>query len=41
MTEFCGGGGNGGDLKGVQRLWVHPRDGPVIKLPGDSDIGGR
>ena len=24
MTEFGGGGGKGGDLKGVQRLHVHP-----------------
>ena len=39
-TVFGGGGGKGGDLKGVQCLWEHPQDGPVLKVPRESVIGG-
>ena len=38
-TVFGGGGGKGGDFKGVQRLWSHPRYFTVLQVPGDSDIG--
>ena len=37
---FVDGGGKGGNLKGVQRLWAHPQDGPIIQLLGESVIGG-
>ena len=40
-TAFGSGGGKGGDHKGVQRLWAHPRDGPTLQVSGESDIGGR
>ena len=40
MIEFGGGGGNGGDIKGVQRLWANPQGGPLLQVPGESDIGG-
>ena len=39
-TEFCGVGGKGNSLKGVQHLQTHPRDGPVLQIPGESTIGG-
>ena len=38
-TSFGGVEGKGGDLKGVQRLWAHPQDGPVLQVPGESFIG--
>ena len=33
-TEFVGGGGEGGNLKGVQHLWAPPLDGDLLKIPG-------
>ena len=38
-TAFCGGRGNGGNLKVAQCLWAHPRDGIVFQVPGESYIG--
>ena len=39
-TAFGDGGGKGGDLKGIWCLWAHPRDGPILQVPRESDIGG-
>ena len=39
VMAFCGGGGKGGDLEGVHRLWSHPQYGPVLRVPGESVIG--
>ena len=40
VTAFGRGGGKGGDLKGVQRLWEHSLDGTVFQIPWESTIGG-
>ena len=40
-TAFSGRGGKSGNIEGVQRLWVHPRNGPIFQIPGESTIGGR
>ena len=40
-TLFGGGGGKGGNLKVVQRLWLHPQYGPVLQIPGESNTGSR
>ena len=34
-------GGKGGDLKGVQHIWVHLIYGTVLQVPVELDIGGR
>ena len=39
-TAFSGRGGKGGNLKGVRRLWAHPQYGPILQVPGESDIDG-
>ena len=33
------GGGKGGNLKGVQRLWAPPWDGDFLQIPRESDTG--
>ena len=40
-TLFGGEGGKGGDLKGVQILWVHTRDGHVFQINGKIHISER
>ena len=40
-TSFGGVEGKGGDLKGVQRLWAHPRDVDVLQIHGENTIGSR
>ena len=40
VMAFGGRGGKGGNLKGVQRLWAHPNDVPVLQVPGESVIIG-
>ena len=37
---FGGGGSKGGDLKGLQHIQAPPWDGPVLQIPGESNIGG-
>ena len=37
-TAFGSGGGKGGNLKGVQRLWEHPQDSCIFQIPGESNI---
>ena len=41
VTAFGGGGGKGGKTRGVQHLWAHPRDGPVLQVTEESDVGGK
>ena len=38
-TELGGGGGAGGHLQGIQRLWAPPGYGDLILIPGAGDIG--
>ena len=39
-TAFGGGSIKGGNLKVIQCLWPHPRDGPILQLPGETDTDG-
>ena len=41
LTALDSGGGKGGHIKGVQRLWTPPSDGNLLQIPGESDLGGR
>ena len=38
-TAPASGGGKGGHLKDVQHLWTPPRDGDLLQIPGESDLG--
>ena len=39
VKEFGSIVGKFRNLKGIHRLWAHPQDGPVLKVPGESFIG--
>ena len=36
---FGSGGGKGGNIKGIQNLWVHPQYGLIFQVPWESIIG--
>ena len=40
MTALGGGGGAGGHLQVIQRLWAFPGDGDLLLIPGAVDLGG-
>ena len=40
-TVIGGGGGAGGHLKVIQRLWEPPGDGDLLPIPKAGDLGGR
>ena len=38
-TEVSGGGGEGGQRQGFQRLWAPPGDDDLLQIPGAGDLG--
>ena len=41
VTALGGGGGEGGHLQGIQRLWAPPVDDELPPIPMTGDIGRR
>ena len=39
MRALSGGGGAGGHLQGIQRLWSPLGDGDLLPIPGSGDLG--